>query len=178
MPTGKGSHFSLDIGGGVPDVVVVDPFLRSVSAANEAEEVDATVVTSEKREFEPTYERDRLTLRLKATTTSLEFARDAKGLIDADYIYGPFGSAIGQPKISGLCNVLRAQSIPNAEPGTLSELEVELNINTEVHDVFAAAVRSDSDEPEDPEGYERDRAAQRPTRPAQRPARPAQPRRR
>jgi len=137
MPTGKGSHFSLDIGTqATPDVVVVDPFLRAVAAANEAEEVDATVVTSPKREFEPTYERDRLTLRLKATTESLAFARDAKGLINAEYVYGPFGSAAGQPSITGTCNVLRAQSVPNAEPGTLSELEVELNINSEVHGVF------------------------------------------
>ena len=137
MPTGKGSHFSLDIGaGGTPDVVVVDPFLRAVTASNEAEEVDATVATSNKREFEPTYERDRLTLRLKATTESLQFARDAKGLTDVDFVYGPFGNATGKPKITGKCHVLRAQSIPQAEPGTLSELEVELNINTETHAVF------------------------------------------
>ena len=137
MPTGKGSHFSLDIGDTTtPDVVVVDPFLRGITAANEAEEVDGTVVVSEKREYETTYERDRLTLRLKANATSLEFSRSAKGLVDAPYVYGPFGLTPGAPKISGLCNVLRAQSIPNAETGALSELEVELNLNSEVHGVF------------------------------------------
>ena len=142
MATGKGSHFSLDIGETPGTPTVVDTFLRAVAASNEAEEVDATVVTSEKREFEPTYERDRLTLRLKATTASLAFARDSKGLTDIPYEYGPFGSAVGLPKISGVCNVLRAQSIPNAEPGTLSEIEVELNLNTEEHGTFAAMVMS------------------------------------
>ena len=134
MATGKGSHFSLELETGTP--TVVDPFLREVTPSNEAEEVDSTVVTSQKREFEPTYERDRLTLRLKATTESLEFARSAKGLVDIPYIYGPFGNATGKPKISGLCSVLRAQSIPGAQLGTLSEIEVELNINTETHATF------------------------------------------
>ena len=135
MATGKGSHFEITIPPG-PGATVLDTFLRAVAASNEAEEVDATVVTSQKREFEPTYERDRITLRLKATTASLAFARAAKGVMNATFVYGPFGSGATLPKISGTCHVLRAQSIPNSEPGTLSELEVELNINTEAHGVF------------------------------------------
>jgi hypothetical protein len=138
MATGKGAHFEITIPPG-PTATVVDPFLRAIAASNEAEEVDATVVTSQKREFEPTYERDRLTLRLKATTEALTFARSAKGVIDAPFVYQPFGDTVGGPEITGTCNVLRAQSIPNAEPGTLSELEVELNINTETHGVIAVA---------------------------------------
>lgn len=136
MATGKGSHFSLDIGATPGTPTVLDPYLRAVAAANEAEEVDATVVTSQKREFEPTYERDRITLRLKATTETLAIARDAKGKTNVPYVYGPFGNGSGKDSITGLCNVLRAQSIPNAEPGTLSEIEIEINVNTEVAGTF------------------------------------------
>lgn len=140
MATGKGSHFSLSVGStptpGSP--VILDPHLREVTPSNEAEEVDSTVVTSQKREFEPTYERDRLTLRLKATTASLQIARDAKGKTDVDYIYGPFGKKDGDPMITGKCNVLRSQSIPGAQLGTLSEIEIEVNLNTEEHSVFPA----------------------------------------
>jgi len=137
MATGKGAHFELTLP--VSGVVVFDPYLRAVAAANEAEEVDATVVTSPKREFEPTYERDRLTLRLKATSASLQIAREAKGVVNAAYVYAPFGLAIGMPEIYGMCNVLRAQSIPNAEPGTLAEIEIELNINSDSMDIISAA---------------------------------------
>ena len=144
MATGKGSHFSLDIGAVPGTPTVLDPFLRAVAASNEAEEVDATVVTSQKREFEPTYERDRITLRLKATTESLQFARDAKGKMDVEYVYGPFGDATGSPMITGTCHVLRAQSIPNAEPGTLSELEVEINVNTETSGTFPVVLTRDA----------------------------------
>ena len=137
MPTGKGAHFEMTIPG-MGGVVVFDPYLRGATASNEAEEVDATVVTSPKRKFEPTYERDRLTLRLVATTQSLAIARNAKGLIDAAYVYAPFGLGVGQVEIYGMCNVLRAQSVPNAEPGTLSEIEIEINLNSESHDVITA----------------------------------------
>jgi hypothetical protein len=143
MATGKGSHFSIDIGAVPGTPTILDPYLRAVAASNEAEEVDATVVTSQKREFEPTYERDRITLRLKATTESLLIARDAKGKMDVEYVYGPFGNVAGKPSITGTCHVLRAQSIPNAEPGTLSELEIELNINTEVAGVFPVVLAAD-----------------------------------
>ena len=129
MPTGKGAHFEMTIP--PTGVVVFDPHLRGVTAANEAEEIDATVVTSQKREYEASYERDRLTLRLKATAASLQIARDAKGLTNTSFVYAPFGLAVGQPEIYGMCNVLRAQTIPNAETGALSEIEIEININSE-----------------------------------------------
>ena len=134
MATGKGAHFELHIDG----VVVLNPHLRGISTSNESEEVDATVVTSQKRVYEPTYERDRITLRLRANTTTLMFARSAKGRLDVAYVYAPFGLAVGMVEIYGMCNVMRAQSIPNAEPGTLSEIEIELNINSEAIDQITA----------------------------------------
>lgn len=101
MATGKGAHFEITIPPG-PTPTVLDPFLRAVAASNEAEEVDATVVSSQKREFEPTYERDRLTLRLKATTESLALAKSMKGLVDVPFVYGPLGGEVGKPEITGL----------------------------------------------------------------------------
>jgi len=134
MATGKGAYFALADSLGV--LTDWSPHVRTITAANEAEEVDGTVITSTKREFEPTFERDRMTVRLKWSAAAVDLSKDVKGLVDLAYEYGPDGGATGQPMISGTANVLRAQTIGGADPSALTELEVELNINSEVHGTF------------------------------------------
>lgn len=135
MATGKGAAFWLD---NASDVLTnISSYIRRVTPANEAEEVDGTVLTSTKREFEATFERDRLTLVLKWTPAAATFAQGIKGLTGLDYEYGPAGSATGAVKISGTANVLRAQTIPGSDPNNLTEIEIELNINSETHGTWA-----------------------------------------
>ena len=129
MATGKGAYLMLG-------AVDWSTHVRAITPANEAEEVDATVITSQKREFETTFERDRLTVRLKWSSAAVGLSQGVKGAINLAYTYGPNGSGAGKPKITGLANVLRAQTIGGADPSVLTELEVELNLNTEVHGVF------------------------------------------
>ena len=133
MATGKGAYLNL----GNPTVPTdISAMVRAVTAANEAEEVDGTVITSTKREFEPTFERDRMTVRLKWSANAVTFNTGIKGAVNVPYIYGPAGNAAGKPKITGTANVLRAQTIGGADPSALTELEIELNINSEIHGVF------------------------------------------
>ena len=134
MATGKGAYIAIGDAAGVLEDW--SDHVRAITPANEAEEVDATVITSQKREFETTFERDRLTLRLKWTPEAVLLSQSAKNGIDRLYEYGPNGDAAGASRITGTCNVLRAQTIGGADPSTLTELEVELNLNTEVHDTF------------------------------------------
>jgi len=134
MATGKGSY--LRIGNSTNVLTDWSPHVRAITTANEAEEVDGTVITSTKREFEPTFERDRLTVRLKWSVAAVNLTKDVKGLINRSYEYGPDGNTTGDPKITGSCNVLRSQTIGGADPSALTELEVELNINTEVHATY------------------------------------------
>jgi hypothetical protein len=155
MATGKGSYFRLEDSAGV--MTDWSPHVRAITAANEAEEVDGTVITSTKREFEPTFERDRMTVRLKWSAAAVDLSKDVKGLIDLGYEYGPNGSAIGAPAITGTVNVLRAQTIGGADPSALTELEVELNINSEEHGVFPIV-------PLAREGRGREREAREPAR--------------
>jgi hypothetical protein len=129
MATGKGAYLKLG-------AVNWSPHVRAITPANEAEEVDGTVITSQKREFETTFERDRLTVRLKWSDAAVQLSRGVKGAVGLAYEYGPNGGTPGKPMISGVCNVLRAQTIGGADPNALTELEVELNLNTEVHGVF------------------------------------------
>ncbi len=133
MATGKGAFFRLDNPTTLTDI---SAWIRTVTPANENEEVDGTVITSQKREFEPTFERDRLTLSLKWSPASLAFCNAIKGQTGLDYEYGVNGNGAGKPKITGTCNVLRAQTMGGADPNTLTTLEIELNINTEVHGTF------------------------------------------
>jgi len=134
MATGKGAYFALANSTGV--LTDWSDHVRAVTAANEAEEVDGTVITSTKREFEPTFERDRMTVRLKWSAAAVNLSKDVKGLVDLAYEYGPSGGDEGAPRITGTANVLRAQTIGGADPSALTELEVELNINSETHDTF------------------------------------------
>ncbi len=131
MATGKGSVVWLHNSTGV--LTNISAYIRSVTAANENEEVDGTVLTSTKREFEATFERDRMTIRLKWSPAASTFVIGIKGKTGLAYEYGPEGSATGKAKISGTANVLRAQSIPASDPNSLTELELELNINSETH---------------------------------------------
>lgn len=136
MSTGKGAYFQLDDGSEVPVHTDISSMITTITPANEAEEVDGTVLTSQKREFEPTYERDRMTLVLKWSPAATTFATGVKGKLGLNYTYGPNGNQTGKPRISGTCNVLRSQTIPGSQPGTLTTIEIELNINTEEHGTF------------------------------------------
>jgi len=77
-----------------------------------------------------------MTVRLKWSAAAVTTNTGLKGKVNIPYIYGPSGNGAGKPKVSGTCNVLRAQTIGGADPSALTELETELNINTEVHGVF------------------------------------------
>lgn len=136
MATGKGAKFSLDDKLVTPVLTDLSSYIREISAGNETEEVDGTVLTSTKREFESTFERDRITLRLKWSPAATTFLLGVKGLSGLNYEYGPNGGAAGKVKISGTANVLKAQTIPNSSPNALTELELELNINSETHATY------------------------------------------
>lgn len=133
MATGKGSFFRL---GNPTTLTDISSYIRSINVSSEAEEADGTVITSTKREFEPTYERERFTVRLKWSPAAASFARGIKNATAVDYEYGPEGNAAGKTKLTGTVNVLKAQSIPSSDPGQVSEIELDLNINSEVSGVF------------------------------------------
>lgn len=135
MATGKGAKFWLDNNAGT--LTDISGYIRSITTANEAEEVDGTVLTSTKREFEATFERDRMTIRMKWSPAASTFLQGIKGDTGLDYEYGPAGSTTGLVKITGTANVLRAQTIPPSDPNSLTELELELNINSETHTTWA-----------------------------------------
>lgn len=133
MATGKGSYFRL---GNPTTLTDISSYVRSINVDTAPEEVDGTVITSTKREFEPTYEREKFMLRLKWSAAAAAFARGIKGATGVNYEYGPEGNGAGKVKLTGTCNVLKAQSIPGSDPGSLSEIEIELNINSETSGVF------------------------------------------
>ncbi len=133
MATGKGANFKL---GNPTTLTDISLYIRSLTASNETEEVDGTVLTSTKREFESTFERDRATIRMKWSPAASTFVRGIKNAVNINYEYGPEGSASGKTKITGTCNVLRAQSFPASDPNSLTELELELNINSETYGTF------------------------------------------
>lgn len=133
MATGKGSYFRL---GNPTTLTNISTYIRTIETSNEAEEVDGTVITSTKREFEPSYEREKFMIRLKWTPAAAAFCRLVKGATAVSYEYGPEGNAAGKEKLTGTVNVLKAQSISSSSPGQLSELSLELNINSETVGVF------------------------------------------
>lgn len=133
MATGKGAFFRL---GNPTTLTDISSYIRSIETTNDAEEVDGTVITSTKREFEPSYEREKFMIRLKWSPAAAAFCRLIKGATGVAYEFGPNGNAAGREKITGTVNVLKAQSITGAAPGTLSELSLELNINSETASTF------------------------------------------
>jgi hypothetical protein len=137
MATGKGAYFAIDADDAAVAPTDVSAYTRAVTASSTAEDVDATVLTSTKREREATFEDDTITLRFKWSPAAATFALGLKDQVGLNYEYGPNGDAAGKPKISGTCNVLRAQSIPGSDPNALTELEVELSIISETHGTFA-----------------------------------------
>ena len=133
MATGKGAWFRL---GNPSTLTDISSYIRSIGVSSEPEEADGTVITSTKREFEPTYEREKFEIRLKWSSAAAAFARAIKGATAVSYEYGPEGNGAGKVKLTGTVNVLNAQSIPPAEPGTVSEIALSLNINSETSGVF------------------------------------------
>lgn len=133
MATGKGAFFRL---GNPTTLTDISSWIRNIDTSNDAEEVDGTVITSTKREFEPSYEREKFLIRLKWSPSAAAFCRAVKGQTGVQYEYGPNGNGAGKEKLTGTVNVLKAQSIPPSSPGTLTELSLELNINSETAGVF------------------------------------------
>lgn len=133
MATGKGAYLSVD-------GVDLSGWARSIDNASTQDEVESTVLSSQFREFEPTYERNVLTVRMKWTPAVGAFMRAHRqgggDYLNLAYIYGPDGNAAGKPRIQGTANVIQAQTIPPANPGQLSEVTLTLNLNTETEDVF------------------------------------------
>jgi hypothetical protein len=136
MATGKGAYFAIDDNEAAVTPTNRSSYIRAITAASTAEDVDATVLTSTKRERESTFEDDTMTLRVKWSPAAATWALALKGQNGLAYEYGPAGNGSGKVKISGTCNVLRAQSIPGSDPNALTELEVELNIISETHGTF------------------------------------------
>ena len=136
MATGKGAYFAIDDNEAAATPTDRSSYIRAVTTASTAEDVDATVLTSTKREREGTFEDDTLTLRIKWSPAAATWALGLKNQTALAYEYGPNGNASGKAKITGTCNVLRAQSIPSSDPNALTELEVELNIISETHGTF------------------------------------------
>lgn len=133
MATGKKAFFSL---GNPTTPTNISSYIRTIETTSEAEEVDGTVITSDKREFEPSYEREKYNIRLKYSPAAAAFCRLIKGATNVPYVHGPEGNGAGKEKITGTVNVLKAQSITSSAPGQLSELALELNINSETSGVF------------------------------------------
>ena len=133
MATGKGSFFRL---GNPSTLTDISSYIRSIETSSEAEEVDGTVITSTKREFEPSYEREKFVIRLKWSPAAAAFCRLVKGATGVSYEYGPEGGTAGKAKLTGTVNVLKAQSISSSTPGQLTELSLELNINSETAGTF------------------------------------------
>lgn len=134
MATGKGAYISVD-------AVDLSGHARSVDNNFTQDEVESTVLSSQFREFEPTYERNVLTIRMRWNPTVQAFMTAHKpggaDYLNLDYIYGPEGNATGKVEITGTANVISAQQIPASNPGSLSEVVMTLNLNTAVFDVFA-----------------------------------------
>lgn len=137
MAVGKGATLEID---------GFDAHDHAVSIANNfsPEEVDATVVSSQKRVFEPSYDRNVLTVVFKWSPAVQTFidahATDSDteaDYIDLPYTYGPAGDATGKIKISGLGNVVANNRIPGSVPGQLTTVEFRLNLNTAVTGTFA-----------------------------------------
>lgn len=137
MAVGKGASLVID-GFDVHDHAV------SIANSYTPEEVDATVVSSQKRVAEPSYDRNVLTVTFKWSPAVQAFvdahstdSGDEADYLDLPYTYGPAGDQTGKVKISGLGNVVANNRIPGSVPGQLTTLEFRLNLNTAVTGVFA-----------------------------------------
>lgn len=132
MATGKGAYFGLDSSTSATAVTNISSYIRSITTSENPEDVDATVITSQLVEKEPTFESAELTARLKWTPAAHTFVAGVRDLAGLNFTYGPTGSATGAVKITGTCNVLRAPRIPPADPRALTEIDLVLSITSAV----------------------------------------------
>lgn len=138
MPiSGKNAHFELDNGASTPVHTNISTWIRSIEAANEAEDVDGTTLQAQKRVRVATFESDTLTITLAWSPTAAAFCRGIRGKTGLNYTYGPDGSATGKEQLTGTCNVLRAGSMPGSAPDQLSELQIELSVVSETAGTFS-----------------------------------------
>lgn len=133
MATGKGAFLKVD-------GTDLSGMARSVENNFTQDEVESTVLSSQYREFEPTYARNVLTVRMKWSPAVQTFmdAHQTTGsnYLNLPYEYGPGGNATGKTSYTGTANVIAAQQIPPANPGSLSEVVLTLNLNTAVVGTF------------------------------------------
>jgi hypothetical protein len=138
MPiSGKDAIFSLDNGAETPVLTDISDYIRSIETNNESEEIDGTTLRKQKRVRVSTFEADSFTLTFAWSPAASTFIRGIKGKQNLNYEYGPEGDETGMQKITGTVNVLRAQDIPPANPDNLTEVTVELSINTATFGTFA-----------------------------------------
>jgi hypothetical protein len=129
MPiSGKDAIFSLDNGAATPVLTDISDYLRSIETNNENEEIDGTTLRKQKRVRVSTF---------AWSPAASTFIRGIKGKQNLNYEYGPEGDETGMQKITGTVNVLRAQDIPPANPDNLTEVTVELSINTATFGTFS-----------------------------------------
>ncbi|MGV3515628.1 hypothetical protein [Luteitalea sp.] len=139
MPiSGKDAIFKLHNGGTPGSITDISEYIRSIETNNESEEIDGTTLRKPKRVRVSTFEADSFTITFAWSPAASAFIRGIKGKQNLAYEYGPEGDEVGMEKIEGTVNVLRAQDIPPANPDNLTEVTVELSINTATFDTYAA----------------------------------------
>lgn len=137
MPiSGKDAIFKLDNGAATPVLTDISDYIRSIETENENEQIDGTTLRKQKRVRVSTFEADSFQITFAWSPAASAFLRGIKGKQNLNYEYGPEGNATGMERIYGTCNVLRAQDIPPANPDNLTEVSLELSINTATFGTF------------------------------------------
>jgi len=130
---GIGASFKIDSSLGV--LTDVSTYLDGISGSSQPDELDGTTfqpnVAAPVKNIIAGLRTRGYSLTGKHSAAALTFFAAIEGLNDLHYEYGPEGTTVGLPKISGLCNCLSAAP-PSASIAGIITFGVELRVTTQV----------------------------------------------
>lgn len=132
MAKGIGAGFKIDNASAV--LTNVSGYLRGVNGASDVNRLDGTVlqpdVAAPIKTEESGFRTRSYTLNVKYSAAAFVLFAAIEGLTDLHYEFAPLGFTAGNPKISGLCNVLSVAP-PSATTDNLLEFQVQINATSQ-----------------------------------------------